>query len=262
MAYGAILRASVSCALLLSASVLVSGCQSRSAKLDDTDQIATGSTGSPSFTKTAALGDRWKADPKNAELALAYADGLDKLGQSDQRLQVLQSAAANNPSDLKLKAAYGRALLATGQAGEAITQLEAVAQSSQADWRAHSALGSAYDQDNQHGKARSAYERALALKPNEITVLNNMGMSYALEGDLKKAESTLRTAMAQPEAKSNPKVRQNLALVVGLEGRFDESREIASADLPPDEVEANLAYLQKMMAQPNTWQQLSKGQQG
>jgi Flp pilus assembly protein TadD len=52
-------------------------------------------------------------------------------------------------------------------------------------------------------------------------------------------------------------VRQNLALVVGLQGRFDEARQIASADLPPDQVEANMAYLQKMLAQPNTWQQLA-----
>jgi Flp pilus assembly protein TadD len=52
-------------------------------------------------------------------------------------------------------------------------------------------------------------------------------------------------------------LRQNLALVVGLQGRFDEARQIASVDLPPDEVEANMAYLQKMLAQPNTWQQLA-----
>jgi len=53
-------------------------------------------------------------------------------------------------------------------------------------------------------------------------------------------------------------VRQNLALVVGLQGRFDEARSIASKDLPPDEVDANLAYLQQMLSQPNTWAQLQQ----
>ena len=57
-----------------------------------------------------------------------------------------------------------------------------------------------------------------------------------------------------------PRVRQNLALVVGLQGRFDEARKIASEDLPPNEVEANLAYLQQMLSQPNTWKQLQEGQ--
>jgi Flp pilus assembly protein TadD len=263
MEYGKTLRASLSCALLVSASVLVAGCQSKSAKLDDADQLSTASTGAgPSFKKTAELGERWKADQGNADLAIAYADGLEKLGQGDQQLQVLQTASTRNPGDIRLKSAYGKQLLTTGQAGEAIAVLEPVAAGSGADWRAYSALGSAYDQDGQHAKARAAYEKALAQKPNEVSVLNNMGMSYALEGDLKKAETTLRAALDQPGAKALPKVRQNLALVVGLQGRFDESREIASTDLPPEEVDANLAYLQKMLAQPNTWQQLSQGKQG
>jgi Flp pilus assembly protein TadD len=50
-----------------------------------------------------------------------------------------------------------------------------------------------------------------------------------------------------------------LALVVGLQGRFDEAKQIASEDLPPEQVEANLAYLQQMLSQPNTWKQLQDG---
>jgi len=45
-------------------------------------------------------------------------------------------------------------------------------------------------------------------------------------------------------------------------GRFDEARKIASEDLPPDQVDANMAYLKKMLSQPNTWQQLSDGSTG
>jgi Flp pilus assembly protein TadD len=55
-------------------------------------------------------------------------------------------------------------------------------------------------------------------------------------------------------------VRQNLALVVGLEGRFKEAEQIARADLPPDEAAANVAYLRAMLAQPNNWKKL--GRQG
>jgi len=43
-------------------------------------------------------------------------------------------------------------------------------------------------------------------------------------------------------------VRQNLALVVGLQGRFAEAEEIARADLPPDQAAANVAYLRQMLA--------------
>ena len=91
-------------------------------------------------------------------------------------------------------------------------------------------------------------------------MLNNLGMSHALEGDLTQAEATLRQASLLPKAKTEPRIRQNLALVVGLQGRFDEARKVASEDLPPAEVEANMAYLKKMLSQPNTWQQLSETQ--
>jgi Flp pilus assembly protein TadD len=57
--------------------------------------------------------------------------------------------------------------------------------------------------------------------------------------------------MAQPDAA--PKVRQNLALVVGLQGRFAEAEQIARADLPQGEAVANVAYLRQMLAQRSQW---------
>jgi Flp pilus assembly protein TadD len=49
------------------------------------------------------------------------------------------------------------------------------------------------------------------------------------------------------------KIRQNLALVVGLEGRFDEARRLFAAELPPDEVEANMTYIRGLLTQQNRW---------
>ena len=65
------------------------------------------------------------------------------------------------------------------------------------------------------------------------------------------AEETLRRAAAQRGAE--PKVRQNLALVVGLEGRFQEAETIAKGDLSPAEASANVAYLRQMLAQQSDW---------
>jgi Flp pilus assembly protein TadD len=241
---------------------MLMGCQSKTAKLEGGDPLTTASTDEPSFKKTAELGERWKSNPKNVETGLAYAEGLGRIGQGEQQMQVYEALAAGNPGDMALKAKYGKILIESGRQGEAIAVLEQVAASGKADWKTLSALGSAYDQDGQHVKARQQYEKAMALQPDELSISNNMGMSYALEGNLPAAEKVLREALAKPESRKLPKIRQNLALVVGLQGRFDESREIASKDLPPDEVEANLAYLQKMLSQPNTWKQLSSGSPG
>ena len=85
-------------------------------------------------------------------------------------------------------------------------------------------------------------------------MLSNLGLSYALAKDLPQAESTLRRAAARNGA--DQRVRQNLALVVGLQGRFAEAEEIARADLPPDEAAANVAYLRQMLSQQNDWKKL------
>jgi Flp pilus assembly protein TadD len=248
--------------MLMTCAMAISACQNKSANLESGDDIKTGSTSPASFTKTSELGNRWNADRKNAELGLAYADGLEKLGQTDQQLGVLKTLSEQDAGNSKLQSIYGKKLLATGHPAESVSILQAATEKGSGDWRMYSALGSAYDQQGLYGKARDSYQKALSLQPNQVSVLNNMGMSHALEGDLKQAETILRSAAALPDSKSVPRVRQNLALVIGLQGRFEESRQMASEDLPPDQVEANLAYLQKMLAQPNTWQQLSNNAEG
>jgi Flp pilus assembly protein TadD len=67
-----------------------------------------------------------------------------------------------------------------------------------------------------------------------------------LSKELPKAEETLRLAYASTRA--DARVRQNLGLVVGLQGRFGEAETIVKADLPEDEAAANVAYLKQMLS--------------
>jgi Flp pilus assembly protein TadD len=253
-----ILRRTCLAGLLLAASLALGACQNKSANLDGADPMTTGSTSPPSLKQTAQLGKSWQKDPKNLRLGLAYASGLKKLGQNDQQLQVLGTLIQYHPEDSALLATYGRELAQAGQVDRAQPVLAKVIAQGSSDWKVYSAMGSTLDQQAKYTKARDYYQRALKLAPGNAAVLNNLGMSYALEGNLKQAEKTLREASDLPAGKNEPRLRQNLALVVGLQGRFDEARQIASADLPPEQVDANMAYLQKMLAQPNTWQQLTE----
>jgi Flp pilus assembly protein TadD len=255
--------------LLLVASALSLGaCQSRQAKLE-TDPMPTSSMSAlpkaadaGSFTRTEALSQKWAANQRDAVVGLDYADNLGKMGQTDQQIDVLKTVAIAHPDDGQLQSRIGKQVLAAGRAGEAILILDRAAKSPGADWKTLSALGSAYDQQGSHDQARSAYQTALTMKPGELSVQNNMAMSYALEGKLADAEKQLRAIVGQSGAELQPRIRQNLALVIGLQGRFDEARKIASEDLPPDQVESNLAYLQQMLAQPNTWAQLQDPTKG
>jgi len=247
------LRLIAGASLLVLAALPLAGCQTMSS-----DSLLTGSTGTISLKQTASAAKRWEADPGNAKLALQYINLLKEMGQSEKAMSVFAEVSKRNPQDYHLMTIYGKELAAAGRGEDAIGVLRQVAESGKADWKVHSALGMAYDQQGAFTDARASYQAALAAKPGDVSVLNNLGMSYALEGNLPEAEKTLRQAAAQTRGADAARLRQNLALVVGLQGRFDEAKAIISKDLPANEVEANMAYLKTMLAQPDPWQQLKQ----
>jgi hypothetical protein len=102
----------------------------------------------------------------------------------------------------------------------------------------------------------------MELAPDQPSIHSNLGMSYVLEGDLRTAERHMRKAVGMPGADS--RVRQNLALVVGLQGRFQEAEEIARRELSAEQAQANVAYLRSMLSQDHAWSQLEAedGQSG
>ena len=61
--------------------------------------------------------------------------------------------------------------------------------------------------------------KALALAPDQPGVLNNLALSYALDGKAAEAEKPLRKA--QRSRGRTPQVQENLALVLGLRGRYE-----------------------------------------
>jgi Flp pilus assembly protein TadD len=192
---------------------------------------------------------QYRADPKNLEVALHYAQALRVTGQRAQAVAVLERTSMENPHDKAVLGAYGRALAEAGDYNRALQVLERAHSPDQPDWHILSAQGAVLDQMGRHADAQRYYLTALKMVPDEPSVLSNLGLSYALAKDLPNAEATLRRAAAHPPV--DPRVRQNLALVVGLQGRFAEAETIARADLPPEEAAANAAYLRQMLARRN-----------
>ena len=121
-------------------------------------------------------------------------------------------------------AGYGRALADNGNFQQAFDVLNRAHSPDNPDWRILSVQGTALDQLGRHDEARRYYDSALKIVPGEPSVLSNLGLSYMLSKDLPKAEETLRQAYASGRA--DARVRQNLALVVGLQGRFAEAESI------------------------------------
>lgn len=190
-------------------------------------------------------GERYRANPKNAEAAMRFGQALRRTGQRAQAVAVLEQATLIHPTDRALLGLYGKALVDNGDFQKAFDILARAHTPANPDWRILSVQGTALDQLGRHDEARRYYASALKIVPNEPSVLSNLGMSYVLTKELPQAEQVLRQAYAQPNA--GPRVRQNLALVVGLQGRFAEAENIVKADLPPDEAAANVAYLKQML---------------
>jgi Flp pilus assembly protein TadD len=195
--------------------------------------------------------DKWgalyRAHPEDPINAIQYAQALRATGQRAQAAAVLEQASIQNPNDKALLGAYGRALADVGNYTQALEVLGRAHTPEQPDWRILSAQGAVLDQLGRYDEARRYYASALKIVPDEPMVLSNLGLSYALSKDLPKAEATLRRATSQ--AGGDARARQNLALVIGLQGRFTEAENIARADLPPDEAAANVAYLRQMLSQ-------------
>ena len=245
-------RILASAALAAALALSVAGCKT-------TGDDVTGSIGSPRAPRTDAdwreyakvWGARYHSNPADAKAAMAYAQALRATDQRAQAVAVLRQATMRNPNDMPLLGAYGRALADAGDYQDALNALSRAHTPDNPDWRVLNAQGAVLDQMGRHAEAQRYYSSALKIVPNEPSVLSNLGLSYAFEKHLKRAEATLRRAVAQPNAR--PKVRQNLALVVGLEGRFAEAEKIARADLPQDQAEANVAYLRQMIARQKKW---------
>ena len=194
-----------------------------------------------------AWGARYRQDQSNVEAAIKYARALRAIGQRAQAVAVLEQAAIRNPQNMPLLGEYGRALAAAGNLQQALDVLGRAHTPDNPDWRILNAQGAVLDQLGRHPEAQQHYTSALKLMPDEPSVLSNLGLSYLLMKDLKRAEDTLRRAAAQPGAE--PKVRQNLALVVGLRGKFAEAEQIARQGLPADEAAANVDYLKQVLAE-------------
>jgi Flp pilus assembly protein TadD len=220
------------------------GCQTMS---DVTGSLASRREAPPDDPRRAVelYGDRYRANPKDADAALAYGQALRATGQRAQAVAVLEQATIAHPGNRPLLAAYGRALADNGNSQAAFDVLSRAHSPDNPDWRILSVQGTTLDQMGRHEEARRYYASALRIVPDEPSVLSNLGLSYMLTRDLPKAEENLRRAYAGGRADS--RVRQNLALVVGLQGRFAEAESIVKADLPAEEAAANVAYLRDML---------------
>lgn len=231
------------------AAIALSACASNRSTMQTPDYA--GLSQSETQATLSTLSARYSSNPRDKGNIIHFAAALRAVGQTGQAVSVLQEAIASYPNDADIKIAYAKALAADGKFSQALTVIDDTIRPDQPDWNALSVKGAILDQMGEHGAARRLYQQALTIAPGKASLEANLGLSYAMTNDLSRAEMHLNRAIGMPGA--NSQIRQNLALVKGLQGRFDEARAIYSQTLPPEQVESNMAYIRALLTQQNRW---------
>ncbi|AHA28340.1 tetratricopeptide repeat protein [Candidatus Liberibacter americanus] len=203
---------------------------------------------------TNDIGSKYQSNPKNKVIGIAYADALRRIGRYSQAVAVMQQIAILYPNDTEVLSAYSKALANSGHLEEALDSVERAQRPDMPDWTLISAKASILSQMGKYLEARTEYNKALEIAPNEPSIVSNIAMSYLLTGDIKMAEEKMRYASRMLGADS--RIRQNLALVIGLQGRIKEAYDIASQELDPEEAKENIAYLKSILSQKDPWSRI------
>jgi len=199
-------------------------------------------------------------DPRDTEAGLKLAKALRALGRFQEASTAVDQVLVLEPSNFEALLECARDRIGEGQGFYAIDPAERAEAIAPRDWRPVSLLAIALEQSDRDSEALAAHQKALTLAPDNPATLTNLGLYFATHGDAAKAEPLLRKAVSEPGATAQE--RQNLALVLGLEGRIDEAEKLQRQDLPPDMVDNNLGYLHADSGAPHerSWDALKTAQ--
>src|SRR5262249_32250811 len=135
----------------------------------------------------------------------------------------------------------GRTYLAKDKPREALSEFEAVIAVEPKQLRALNGAGIALDLLGRPREAQQAYRAALAVKPDDPASRNHLGLSLALSGNYDEAVAELSQLNAGSGATA--RIRQNLALALGLKGDTAGMARIARADLDDKAIADNQKFL-------------------
>lgn len=194
-------------------------------------------------------------DGEDLTVALEFSRALREIGSHDRAIDVLSRTLIVHPDSPDALMLLGRIYMAKDDvpnAGRVFHRATEVAPERSETW---AALGTTFDRQGQHRLAQTSYQTALSLEPNRTTTLTNYGLSLVLSGDLAGAEAKLRLAAANADA--GARVTENLALVLGLQGKFDDMKAVSGAAAPDQVVDQNVELLRGLIKPARNWESLS-----
>ena len=195
-------------------------------------------SGAPAMALSVAQGILAK-DPANAPALVREGNALYSLNRTTEAADAYQRALAIEPRNPQALVGLARVRLADDPAS-AERLLRKAVEDDPRNAAAQNDLGIARDLQGHHREAQDAYRRALAANPALTAAQVNLGLSLALGGDAPRGVAMLRPLVAEG---ASPRVRQDLAAALVLNGQTDQAERLLGADLTQPEVaEAVMGY--------------------
>jgi Flp pilus assembly protein TadD len=185
-----------------------------------------------------------RRQPLDPELAWRAATALRLAGRCSEALTAFQSMLLpSHPHRDDALEALGLCALDRGELADAAQYFRQLLARDALRWRSLSALGVSVALQGDLVQAEDYLTYAQELSHGHPVVGNNLALVRAMRGDRGEAAAMLRRLMTQfPEhSRRHQTVALNLALCLGLDGKFDEARKEASRYLSGAALEHNMA---------------------
>lgn len=220
--------------VLLCGLVVVCGCTSMKGASDKWSTAWKKSTESkpadPNHEEVVTYWGQKKKEPKPAVMPPELKERLAKKADDSQRSR--DYADNFKAGNLRLK---------EGRLDEARRSYELALAARPDDPDVHHRLAVVADKQQMFGAADDHYEAALRRRPRDPNLLSDIGYSHILRGDDKRAEKTLREALAVDP--SHQGAMLNLSTLFGKQGRYDDALALLRQGTTEEETKKYMAKL-------------------
>lgn len=143
--------------------------------------------------------------------------------------------------DVKSQMSIARLHEKQGRDGKARQIYEDVLKRDRNSGEAHQRLAVVAAKQGEYPLAEEHFQAALRLHPHDTQLLTDYGYLQFTQNKLSAAEQITRQAIANDS--DNKRAKNNLALIVGRQGRYDESLALFREVVDDSKAHANVAYL-------------------
>jgi Flp pilus assembly protein TadD len=179
-------------------------------------------------------------DPQQVDAWLVLGNTLLAGGDAQEAAEAFNKALGISPQSADAHLGLARVFIAQRKPNQALVECNAALAIDPKSFQAYNNAGVALDMLDKHSEAQASYEKGLALAPDNVALRNNNGLSFAMSGAYDKAVAELSKLSLEPG--SSPRIRQNLALALGLKGDDKAAEKLLHGDLDEQSVAGDLRY--------------------